>query len=307
MMKRICKLLLGIFLWSCSSHTVDMAEEHRVDLNMITEGAGNFSDYIHSLVIYAFRLTANGDYVYDRTLADLTYEEIEALENVSGRGNAKYYKEKLAVGTYELYFVGNATRNISGDFREGVSRPEDIAIEGNDNGQDSVYFLGKLPLRVVTDYYAPYSVTLKRTVSRVIVVLDGVPSQVASIRLTLDNVASSYDLTGQVSRLGTTVEKTFINTNTDVNKRDTVIYELLTLPTAGTRSHLSLTFTSKSGVEIVKEMPSLFLVPDKSFRLSGTINDLPGALLSFEMAVSLLIFDKWGEDVLPDFTVKPNS
>lgn len=305
-MKKICKLLWGVFLLSCSSNAVDVPEEHGVTLNMFTEGAGNFSDYVQTLAIYAFRLTSDGDYVYDRTLADLMKEEIEALENVSGRGNAKYYKGELAVGTYELYFVGNAARNIAGEFRKGVSRPEDISIIGNGNGQDSVYFLGKLPLRVVADYIYPYEVTLNRVVSKVILVLDGVPAQVASIQLTLENVASSYNLSGGVSSERITVEKTFINTNTDVGRRDTVVYELLTLPTTGTRSPFSLTFTSRSGVEKVKEMPSLLLLPDKYFRLSGTINDAPGALLSFDMSVTVSIFDKWGEDKLPDFTVKPS-
>lgn len=304
MMRRIYKLLLGIFLLSCSSNSIEIPEGHRIDLNMFTEGAGNFSDYIHSLAIYAFRLTADGDYVYDRTIADLAQEEIEALEDVSSRGNAKYFKGQLAIGTYELYFVGNTAQNISGDFQKGISKPEDILIKGNSNGQDSVYFLGKLPLRVVADYTSPASVTLKRMVSKVILVLDGIPAQIASIRLTLGNVASFYDLTGQVGLKGETIEKTFINTNTDITKRDTVVYELLTLPTAGTRSPLSLTFTSKSGVEKVKEMPSLLLLPDKYLRLSGTINSDPGALLSFEIAVTLFIFDKWGEDTLPDFIIK---
>lgn len=273
---------------------------------MATEGIGNFSDYIHSLAIYAFRLTAKGDYVYDRILADLTREEIDALEDVSGRGNAKYYNGELTVGTYELYFVGNASQNISGNFLEGVSRPEDIMIQGNSNGQDSIYFLGKLPIRVVADFVTPSTVTLKRIVSKVILVLNGVPAQIASVRLTLENIASSYNLAGQVPLSGVIVEKTFINTNTDVNRRDTMVYELLTLPTARTRSPFSLTFTSRSGVEKVKEMPLLYLLPDKYIRLSGTINSDPGALLSFDMVVTLLIFDKWDEDVLPDFTVKPS-
>lgn len=304
MMRRICELLLGVFLLSCSSNTIEAPEEHRVNLSIFTEGVGNFSDYIHSLAIYAFRLTANGEYVYNRTLADLTAREIDELEDVSDRGNAKYYKGKLEVGTYELYFVGNAAGNISGDFREGITRPEDILIRGSNNGQDSIYFLGKLPLRVVTDYATPYSVTLGRMVSKVILVLDGLPSQIASVRLTLGNVASSYNLLGTLSLPGTTVEKTFINTNTDVGKRDTVVYELLTLPTAGTRTPFTLTFTSRSGIEKVKELPLLVLLPDKYFRLSGTIDSSPGALLSFNMTVTLFIFDKWGEDVLPDFTVK---
>lgn len=303
-MRRICDLLVVVLMWSCSSDTVEVSREHGVEVNMFTEGAGNFGDYIHSLAIYAFRLSAGGEYVYDRTLTDLSGDEIDALENVSGRGDAKYYREELAVGTYELYFVGNAAGKVSGDFREGISRPEDISISGDGNGADSVYFVGKLPLRVVADYTTPYRVTLGRIVSKVILVLRGVPSQIASVRLTLDSVASSYNLAGGVSTKGVTVEKTFINTNTDVDRRDTMVYELLTLPTAGTRSPFSLTFTSKSGIGKVKEMPSLFLSPDKYVRLSGTIDRDPGALLSFDLTVSLFIFDKWGEDVLPDFTVK---
>lgn len=305
-MRRICELWVGVFLLSCSSNTVEVPETHRVALNMLTEGAENFSDYIQSLAIYAFRLTAGGEYVYDRTLAELTNEEIAALEDVSGRGNAKFYNGELAVGTYELYFLGNAAGNISGDFREGISRPEDILIRGNRTGRDSVYFWGKLPLQVVTDNISPYKVTLGRMVSKVIMVLDGVPSQIASIRLSLGNIAPSYNLSGEVTPEGISVEKTFVNTNTDVNKTDTVVYELLTLPTAGTLSPFSLTFTSKSGIEKVKEMPSLKLLPDKFLRLSGTIDHNPGALLSFDVTVTLFITDRWGEDKLPDFNVKPN-
>lgn len=306
-MKRIGELLFGLLLMACSPGKIDMPEAQQLRLNMATEGVGNFTDYIHSLSIYAFRITAGGDYVYVKTLAKLDESGIAALDDFSARGNAKLFSTELGVGTYELYFVGNATGSISGDLREEVTRPSDVLLMGNSGGLDSVYFVGKVNVKLVTDITSPISVVLKRVVSKLVVVLDGVPSQIASIRLSVGNIAPSYSLTGEMPPSGQVVEKTFVNAGSDVSSRDTVVCELLTLPTTGTTSPFSLTFTSKSGVERTKEMPSLTLLPDKYTRVKGIISEQPGSALSFDIAVTLFIFDKWGEDNLPDFPITPDN
>lgn len=307
MMRRIGELLTVFLLVACSATDVETSQENRVNLNMATVGAGNFGDYIRSLSIYAFRLTASGDYVYSRTLADLDAAGIAALTDVPGQGNAKLYNTSLAVGTYELYFVGNGTGNIEGNFQEGITRPEDILLKGNPSGLDNIYFLGKRNIRVVTDLASPVSVTLNRVVSKLVVILDGVPEQIVSIRLAVGNIATAYRLSGETASGSTTIEKTFKHAGATTNRPDTVVYELLMLPAVGIDSPFHITFQAENGQEKTKEMPPLKLLPNKYVRVTATISDAPGSLVSFEVAVNVLIFDFWSDEILPDFPIKPNN
>lgn len=300
-MREIGKLLFILLAVACSSPDSPAKQETSVVVNMATVGVANFGHYIRHLSVYAFRREAGGGYVYHKTLATLDSAGIAALENVSDRGNAKFFTTSLEVGNYELYFVGNAAGNTTGEFNEGVTLPSDILLEGKGLGVDRVYFLGRLPLLVVTSSINPAEVMLHRIASKLVVALYGLPQQVASVRLSVGNIAAAYSLAGQPSGDVVTVERVFGNTNS----RDTVFYELLTLPTSGTLSPFSITFRSVSGEERTKEMPGLLLLPDKYIRVTGVISDDPGALLSFDIAVNVLIFENWGEEQLPDFPIKP--
>ena len=74
-----------------------------------------------------------------------------------------------------------------------------------------------------------------------------------------------------------------------------------------TQCTAKLTFITQAGQEKTKDMPPLIFRPDKYIRLTATINDDPGAWLSFNLAVTYFIFDYWENKYLPDIPLIPDN
>lgn len=298
-------LLVGIIglLNACSNKTINLPEGVGMNLQLATVGAGRFEDYIHSLDIYAFKLTAGGEYIYDKTLARLDSAEIVALADGSAKGDTKLLPVQVAVGTYEFYFVGNGSGHYQGEFIEGRTTPEQVRLTGNAGGEDNVIFLGKRKASVVTSYMPPLQVTLDRIVSKLVLVLYEVPVQVDSVSVILGNLAASVDLTGQSGGEATKRTESFSVRKSGSDAKDTIVGEMITLPSLAGGASFQLAFFAENGQKKVKEMPGQVLLPDKYVRVVGIINDALGAFLSFEVNVKLFLFDYWLDQKLPDFVI----
>lgn len=300
----ICWLAICV---GCSTKKIEPPGDVSASLRMATVGASRFEDYIHSLGIYAFRKTAGGDYVYARTLAELDADGIAALEDGSAEGNAKYFPINLPVGTYEIYLAGNAAGHLSAQWTEEVTTPSQVLITGNPSGQDSVYFLGKVNVVLITEHRPPLEVTLNRAIGKLVCVLYQIPVEIDSVQITLANLASSVTLAGETGGAPKSVSATYPVHGVAGATNDTLVGTLLTLPSLPGGSPLHLTFYAKNGQERVKEMPLQHLLPDKYIRITGHINNNPGALLSFEIDMKIYLFDYWLERPLPDFTLNKQN
>lgn len=303
-MRKICSVCICVLLFACTKKTIHLPEGTNLGFRMATEGVERFEDYIHSLVIYVFRLDAAGEYVYYKTLAELTAEDIENLEDVSDRGNSKLFHAVLPAGLYKLYFIGNASGHIAGKLEENATLPKDVRILGEANGQENIYFIGSTKVKAVSDYQPAISVTLDRIISKLVLVLYNIPSQIDSVRFSLDHIAADIGIDGSLSDKTVTVRKNYaLPVSTD--QKDTVVCQFLTLPTSGGKSAFSLTFRADNGQEKTKEMPDLTFLPDRYIRLTGYMNDSPGALISFDFTLQLMIFDYFLDKNLPDFSLNP--
>ena len=274
-------------LAACTTPKIEPPEQTNLNVRMAVEGADKFEHYIQSLTIYAFRRTADQTYVYDSTLAVLDSAGIAVLEGGGGTGYDKVFKMNVAVGDYRLFFVGNANGRIEGKLIPGVTLPQEIVIPGRDDGNEDIYFLGNVYVRIVTEFMEPVSITLSRAVGKLILVLRQVPAQLDSIRMQIGHIASEIGIDGTVS--------------------ETVVLQAVTMPTMTTSSPFQLTFITQAGQEKTKDMPPLIFRPDKYIRLTATINDDPGAWLSFNLAVTYFIFDYWENKYLPDIPLIPDN
>lgn len=305
MMKNLFKICFLLLCVACSTKKIDIPEEVGLTLRMATEGADRFENYIHSLKIYAFRLLADGTYVYDKTLATLDSAGISALQDGSSKGDSKFFETQLGVGKYKLFFIGNANGHLEEELQEGITLPEEVVIPGVPEGEKNVYFLGNVPVTLVTGSIRPVRVTLSRAVSKLILVLKEVPSQLDSVRISLGNIAAHVGIDGSLGMESMEVQHSYRLDSIGVYEKDTVVCQLMTLPTLSGSSPFQLTFKNYLGLEKTKEMPPLVFQPDKYIRVTGTINDDPGAFLSFDVVIYYFIFDYWQDLVLPDFTLDP--
>lgn len=296
--------LLG-FIWmtGCSQKKIESPEGTGFSLQMATEGVGRFEEYIHDLNIYAFRKTAEGSFVYSRTLAILYAEDIARLEDGSAKGDSKWLNTSLAVGTYEIYAVANAAGYFNGKLTENVTTPEELTIAGPLNGQDSVYFLGHTLVQVITEYMTPVKINLSRAVSKLVLVLYDVPVQIKAVKMSLSNIARKISINGKLSSESKIINQDFKVLMDTGSPRDTIVGEIITLPSLAGGAEMQLTFYAENGQEKVKKMPVQYLLPDKYVRVTGRIDDSPGALLSFEVRFRLFLFDYWLDKVLPDFVL----
>lgn len=296
-----------IALMGCSEKKITPPDRVALSLRMATEGASRFEDYIHSLSIYAFRKTASGIYVYAETLAELDADGVAGLKNASEKEDSKYFEAILAVGTYKLFMVGNADGQMAGELVEGVTTPAEVLLKGNADGRDSIFFLGNTDITVVGGFRPPVEITLNRAVSKLILVLYKVPVQIDSVRVELDNIAKGISIDTVTTEEGHTVGRSFPVRQTGGVDSDTIAGELITLPSVGVGSSFRIFFYARNGQVKMKEMPVQVLLPDKYIRITAIIDDSPGALLSFEVKMEVLLFDYWYERKLPDFTLnKPN-
>lgn len=298
-------LVIGalILLMGCSERKIDQPEKTGISFQMVTEGAERFEDYIHTLNIYAFRRQADGSYVYYRTVNLLNQEEIAGLKDGSVDGSSKYLEMNLPVGSYELYMVGNVPEDLADGWVEGTTTPAEGKIRGNLQGQDSIYFVGSVEVQVVGSVGPPLKVTLNRVVSKLVMVLYEVPVQIDSIRLTLTNLATEFSISGLPSGAGKKIVLDYPVRNM-ADGKDTIIGELITLPSLPGGSPLQLTFYAKNGQKKTKEMPVQTLLPNKYVRIVGVVNDKPGGLLSFEINIKYLLTDYYYKQTLPDFVLK---
>ena len=278
-------------LAACTTPKIEPPEQTNLNVRMAVEGADKFEHYIQSLTIYAFRRTADQTYVYDSTLAVLD----------------KVFKMNVAVGDYRLFFVGNANGRIEGKLIPGVTLPQEIVIPGRDDGNEDIYFLGNVYVRIVTEFMEPVSITLSRAVGKLILVLRQVPAQLDSIRMQIGHIASEIGIDGTVSETSTTIRKAWKLDSINAELKDTVVLQAVTMPTMTTSSPFQLTFITQAGQEKTKDMPPLIFRPDKYIRLTATINDDPGAWLSFNLAVTYFIFDYWENKYLPDIPLIPDN
>lgn len=299
-------MILLLAVLACSPSKTESPEEEGMGLSLrlAATGVNQFESYIHSLSVYAFRLVAGGSYVYDRTLAELDAEGIRALTDVSGKGDTKFFRTSIPAGEYQFFVVGNADGKMKVNFEKDVTQPGEVLLRGDMAGQDSVYFIGNTMAKIIGSV-PPVEITLNRAVSKLVGVLHGVPSEVDSIRIELRNIARYIAIDGTIPEDSVVVTKNIGVNGTDIYTKDTVVFEMITLPTTGTASPFFMTFRVKSGQQKTKEMPSLQLLPDKYIRVNGIINDEPGALLSFKIAIHLFIFDRWVDRTIPDFILKP--
>lgn len=303
MMRGIYKLWCGILLFACTTDPDAKPLGQDVMLRMATTGEGAFEENIHSLAVYAFRESANGEYFYYRTLARLGESEIKALESTSG--GKKTISTRLMIGSYEIYFMANGLGNYTGIPRERMTKPSDIVLTLPEHGVDSIYFLGSSKLNVGAGIVQPLSVTLSRAVSRLDMTINGVPESIDSISVTLGNITTRIAIDGSLSPKMTSLTSGIAVNNDDVYKKDTVRVSFLTFPTAMGVSDLHTTFRAKSGEYKGEKIGSAVLKPDHYVILTGNINDAPGAFLSFDITYHLFILDDWKNFYLPEFTVKP--
>lgn len=298
-------LLFGWMVWTgCSQKNIEMPEEGRFSLQLATAEASRFEDYIHSLNVYAFRKTAEETFVYAATLAELEAADIAALADGSERGNSKILPIDLAVGTYAVYAVGNAAGFLRGSLTEDLTRPEDLFIYGPENGEDSIYFLGHTVAQMVTEFMSPVSIELNRAVSKLVLVLYGVPGQVKTVDMTLGNLAQGINLAGGLTPESKTITRSYPVKPLNGAEKDTLSGAVVTLPSLGKGATMRLSFYAEDGEEVSKEMPLQTLLPDKYVRVSGHIDDKPGALLSFEVKFRLIMYDYWLDRDLPNFVLE---
>lgn len=304
-MKMNYVFIIGLLLFGigCSNGKIKQPETTGMDLKLAIEGPVRFEDYIHSLNIYAFRKLADNSYVYDRTMAELNGTEIADLQDASANGNSKIFRMNIPVGTYEIYMVGNIPGSLSAAWTEGVTTPSEAKTPTNLPPQDSVFFLGSTTVVVVTDQQPPVAVTLKRAVSKLVLVLYGVPVQIDSVSMSLGNLASAISLDGSLSGEPRQINRSFVVRKTPATVKDTIVGEIITLPSLAGGSPLQLTFYAGNGQEKVKDMPLQVLLPDKYLRVVGVISDNPGGLLSFEVNMNFVLVDNFLDKTLPDFVL----
>lgn len=304
-MRNLCSICLLVLLAACTTKKITPPEGAALALQMGTEGPDKFENYIHSLTVYAFRLLADGSYVYDRTVAVLDSAGIAALQDGSTKGDSKLLDMQLPVGKYKLFFVGNANGKLNGSPEIGVTLPGDITITAQTTGNENVYFLGSVEVVLTGVSIPPLRVTLTRAISKLILVLYEVPSEIKSVRLSLGNISSSIGIDGSLSGQAVNVQQTFGLDSIGVFEKDTVVCQILSMPTISDSSPFNLTFQTYHGQEKTKEMQPLVFLPNKYIHVTAIINDDPGAFLSFDVVVHYLIFDFLQDIQLPDFPLTP--
>ena len=293
-------LITGI---ACSDPPLKQPADTNLNLRLATTGASRFEDYIHTLNIYAFRKTVSGDFVYAETLAELDAEEIAGLQDDSDKGDAKLFNMNLEVGTYQIFMIGNAAGRLAANWTEGITTPAEVVIRGNPEGQDSIFFLGQVDTVINSSYRPPVPVILNRVVSKLVFVLYGVPVQIDSVSLNLGNLASEVSINGIFAGTGKMLAKSYPVRKNTAEVKDTIVGEVLTLPSLAGGSPCQLIFYSRNGQKRIKEMPVQTLLPDKYLRMVGIMNDNPGGLLDFEVKLKSYLVDYWYDKTLPDFVV----
>ena len=236
----------------------------RVSIQMAIEGGASFEKYIHSLAVFAFQET-DDSFVYYKKVADLTAEDIHNLESgMASVANSKILKMTLPAGLYRFYYLANDLSN------EYVEPPRGGSVEQGylpfpPAGVEQAYFMGEVEMKPGADESTPLLVVLSRVVSRLTVVITGIPDQVDSVRYRVEGISSRVLLTEATA--GDTTSYTGIYSRGIPASADTVISRLLLFPGSGTK--IGFQFFAGTGVVKEKTIPVSGLVPDNDVFISG--------------------------------------
>ena len=233
----------------------------RVSIQMAIEGGASFEKYIHSLAVFAFQET-DDSFVYYKKVADLTAEDIHNLESgMASVANSKILKMTLPAGLYRFYYLANDLSN------EYVEPPRGGSVEQGylpfpPAGVEQAYFMGEVEMKPGADESTPLLVVLSRVVSRLTVVITGIPE---SVRYRVEGISSRVLLTEATA--GDTTSYTGIYSRGIPASADTVISRLLLFPGSGTK--IGFQFFAGTGVVKEKTIPVSGLVPDNDVFISG--------------------------------------
>lgn len=236
----------------------------RVSIQMAIEEGASFEKYIHSLAVFAFQET-DDSFVYYKKVADLTAGDIHNLESgMASVANSKMLKMTLPAGLYRFYYLANDLSN------EYVEPPRGGSVEQGylpfpPVGVEQAYFMGEVEMKPGADESTPLLVVLSRVVSRLTVVITGIPDQVDSVRYRVEGITSRMLLTEATA--GDTTSYTGIYSRDIPASADTVISRLLLFPGSGAK--IRFQFFAGTGVVKEKTIPVSGLVPNNDVFISG--------------------------------------
>ncbi|WP_303181765.1 FimB/Mfa2 family fimbrial subunit [uncultured Butyricimonas sp.] len=236
----------------------------RVSIQMAIEEGASFEKYIHSLAVFAFQET-DDSFVYYKKVADLTAGDIHNLESgMASVANSKMLKMTLPAGLYRFYYLANDLSN------EYVEPPRGGSVEQGylpfpPVGVEQAYFMGEVEMKPGTDESTPLFVVLSRVVSRLTVVITGIPDQVDSVRYRVEGISSRVLLTEATA--GDMTSYTGIYSRDIPASADTVISRLLLFPGSGAK--IGFQFFAGTGVVKEKTIPVSGLVPNNDVFISG--------------------------------------
>lgn len=300
-----------IILWmaglaSCLDEPVKSpVESGYLHLSLAVEGNGKLDNYVQSLSVYAFQQNTNGEYVFYKKIAELSKDEISELADGNSDENhtlAKLLRIELPIGWYRFYFVGNADVEVDREPEPGVTLASSFYILYPDTGLYDSYFLGETAAEV--GGVADISVILRRTVSRLFMKIEDIPSQIDSVYVSLKNVAGSITIAGSLGDDTVSIDCVYLVKRENVYSTYTLLVDLMSFPTLKGEGRLDLTFLSLSGERRTKII-DVNLQPDKYLYLSAKINREDNSLLSFDVLLTLFFGWDWRTINGQDFVLDP--
>lgn len=237
----------------------------KVNVQMAVEEGKAFEENIHSLAVYAFRQVDDGTFVYYKRVADLTTEDIHDLGTGMFPGyDSKVLKVILPAGLYRFYYLANDMTNsyvepLTGEKMEQGYLPFPL------NGMERPYFMGEVEMKPGASENTPLLVVLSRVVSRLTMVITGIPDSVDTVHYRIGGIASRVLLTGAVTR-----DTTSYMGDYPIEAKvadDTVISGLLLFPSS--RAEIAFRFMAEDTVVKEKTIPVSGLIPDNDIYISG--------------------------------------
>lgn len=257
--------------WEARPGTPEMLK--KVSFQLAMGGESVFEENVHSLAVYAFQSTDDGGFGYYKKVADLTEDDLRALESgdpgVPGSiSDSKILKLALPEALYQFYFVAN---DLTGAFVEPL--PGGSVTQGYlpypPGGVEQSYFMSHVELKPGSSGSVFLFVVLTRVVSRLTVVLDGIPPEVDTVRYRVSDLASRILFTEVPAGDTTSVTGIYTRTGDDVSAPDSVINRLLLFPALGNDAVLHLTFNAGSTVVREKTVIVNGLKPDRDVYIPG--------------------------------------
>ena len=279
-MQRICLYLFGwlLFCGACTrdsgweGHLTDKPGLGKVRFQMAVNGVSSFENYIRSLAIYAFVQTDESDFVYYKKVADLTSEDIRALESresgVPNASDSKILKLTLPEGIYRFYYLAN---DLSGEFVEPAvgATVESGYLPYPTGGIQRAYFMSNVQVKPGSGTDVYLLVLLDRVVCRLSVLLDDLPADVDTVRYRISGLASRLSLDEEGVGDTLSIAGIYTRGRKGALATDTVIDRLLLYPALKSRAELKLTFTSGQMVVREKQIPVSGLVRNNDVYVTG--------------------------------------